>query len=44
MLDKGNYYQYYQKGLLESDTRIWKEEKVSGTITTTPKVKIGGGI
>lgn len=43
MIDKGNYYQYYQKGLLESDTRVWKEEKVVGTITTTPKTKIGGG-
>lgn len=31
---KGNYYQWYKKGLLEHDTRAWKEEKVSETLCT----------
>ena len=46
MIDKGNYYQWYEKGIFESETRAWKVEYSSGTITTTPKTKIaesGGG-
>ena len=34
MIDKGNYLQWYQKGHHEHDTRAWKEEKVSETLTT----------
>lgn len=34
MIDKGNYYQWYVKGLLEHDTRAWKSEKVSETLCT----------
>ena len=43
MIEKDNYYQYFIDGYLECDTRIYKPDKVSGTITTTPKMKIGGG-
>lgn len=32
MIDKGNYYQWFQDGYQEHDTRAWKEEKVSGTL------------
>ena len=39
MVDKGNYYQWYEKGHFESETRAWKEEKVSGTLCAS-----GGGI
>jgi hypothetical protein len=34
MIDKGNYIQWYKKGLQEHDTRAWKEEKVSETLCT----------
>lgn len=34
MIDKGNYYQWYQKGYQEHATRAWKEEKVSETLCT----------
>ena len=46
MIDKGNYYQWYEKGHYESETRAWKENQVSGTLTTTDKTKIamGGGM
>lgn len=46
MKDKGNYYQWYEKGYLESNTRAWKDNKVSGTLTTQEgymKVATGGG-
>ena len=46
MIDKGNFYQWYQDGMYESMTRAWKEEKVSGTLTCREdgiKVACGGG-
>ena len=46
MIDKGKYYQWYQKGYHEHMTRAWKEEKVSGTLTCRDdgvKVASGGG-
>ena len=45
MIDKGNYYQWYEEGHFESETRAWKDTKVSGTLTTSDKTKIviGGG-
>lgn len=45
MIDKGKYYQWYEKGHYESETRAWKDIGVSGTITTSDKTKIecGGG-
>lgn len=46
MIDKGNYYQWYQKGYHEHMTRAWKDNKVSGTLTCREdgiKVKISGG-
>ena len=42
MIDKGNYYQWYVKGHQEQETRAWKENKVSGTLCTNGKMKIGG--
>ena len=38
MIDKGNYYQWYQKGWLEHSCRAWKEDKVMETLTC------GGGV
>ena len=38
MIEKSNYYQWYQKGHQEHETRAWKEEKVSGTLCA------GGGV
>ena len=43
MIDKGNYYQWYEKGHYESETRAWKDTAVSGTLTTSDKTKIVGG-
>lgn len=40
MIDKGNYYQWYVKGLLEHDTRAWKSEKVSETLCTRGGTKV----
>ena len=40
MMDKGNYYQWYVKGLLEHDTRAWKSEKVSETLCTRGGTKV----
>ena len=40
MIDKGNYYQRYVKGLLEHDTRAWKSEKVSETLCTRGGTKV----
>ena len=40
MIDKGNYYQWYKKGLLEHDTRAWKSEKVSETLCTRGGTKV----
>ena len=37
MIDKGNYYQWYQPGHIEQDCRAYKE-KVMGTLMTS-----GGG-
>ena len=42
MIDKGDYFQWYEKGHYESDTRAWKD-RVSGTICTTPKIKYASG-
>ena len=33
MIDKGKYYQWYEKGHFEHLTRAWKENTVSGTLT-----------
>lgn len=45
MIEKENYYQWYEKGHYECETRAWKDTKVSGTLTTNnkTKVEIGGG-
>ena len=43
MIDKGNYYQWYEKGHYESETRAWKDTKVSGTLTTSDKTKVECG-
>lgn len=40
MMDKGNYYQWYVKGLLEHDTRAWKSEKVAETLCTRGGTKV----
>lgn len=40
MIDKGNYFQWYQEGYLEHDTRAWKEEKVCGTICAGGDIKM----
>jgi DNA (cytosine-5)-methyltransferase 1 len=40
MIDKGNYIQWYKKGLQEHDTRAWKEEKVSETLCTRGGTKV----
>lgn len=40
MIDKGNYYQWYQKGYQEHATRAWKEEKVSETLCTRGGTKV----
>lgn len=40
MIDRGNYYQWYQKGYQEHDTRAWKEEKVMETLTTRGGSKV----
>lgn len=42
MIDKGDYFQWYEKGHYESETRAWKD-RVSGTICTTPKTKYASG-
>lgn len=44
MIEKENYYQWYEKGHYECETRAWKDTKVSGTLTTNnkTKVEIGG--
>ena len=38
--DNENYIEWKQKGLLDSDCRAWKENKVAGTITTNGKTKV----
>lgn len=38
--DNENYIQWKEKGLLDSDCRAWKDDKVSGTLTTTDKQKV----
>ena len=38
MIDKGNYYQWYVKGLFESQCRAYKINNSIGTLTTN-----GGG-
>lgn len=46
MIDKGNFYQWYEKGHFEHLTRAWKDSKVSGTLTCREdgiKVACGGG-
>ena len=40
VVEKENYYQWYQKGYLEHDTRAWKEEKVSETLCTRGSTKV----
>ena len=35
-----NYIEWYEKGKLDVDCRAYKEDKISGTIMTTPKNKI----
>ncbi len=35
-----NYIEWKQKGLLDSDCRAWKENKVAGTITTNGRTKV----
>jgi len=40
VIEKDNYYQWYQKGYLEHDTRAWKEEKVSETLCTRGSTKV----
>ena len=40
MIDKGNYFQWYQKGYMEHDTRAWKVEKVSETLCTRGGTKV----
>ena len=45
MIERDNFIQWHEKGHYESETRAWKEDKVSGTITTSDKMKVcsGGG-
>lgn len=38
--DNENYIEWKQKGLLDSDCRAWKDDKVAGTLTTNGKVKV----
>ena len=38
--DNDNYIEWQRDGFLDSDCRGWKDEKVSGTLTTTNKTKI----
>lgn len=38
--DNENYIEWKQEGLLDSDCRAWKENKVAGTITTNGKTKV----
>lgn len=38
--DTENFIQWKQKGFLDSDCRAWKDESVSGTLTTNGKNKI----
>lgn len=38
--DNENYIQWQQQGLLDSDCRAWKDDKVSGTLTTSDKQKV----
>ena len=40
MIDKGNYFQWYVKGLLEHDCRAWKSEKVCETLCTRGGTKV----
>ena len=35
-----NYIEWYEKGKLDVDCRTYKEDKISGTIITTPKNKV----
>ena len=34
MIDRGNYYQWYVKGLFESQCRAYKTNNSIGTLTT----------
>ena len=44
MIDKGNFYQWYQDGMYESMTRAWKDSKVSGTLTCREDgIKVASG-
>lgn len=43
MIERDNYIQWYEKGHYESETRAWKDAKVSGTITTSDKTKVVSG-
>ena len=44
MIDKGKYYQWYQKGYHEQMTRAWKDSKVSGTLTCREDgIKVASG-
>jgi len=38
--DNENYIQWKQEGLLDSDCRAWRDDKVSGTLTTSDKQKV----
>ncbi len=40
VVEKENYYQWYQKGYQEHDTRTWKEERVSETLCTRGSTKV----
>lgn len=40
MIEKDNYFQWYQKGYQEHDCRAWKEDKVMETLTTRGGSKI----
>ena len=35
-----NFIEWKQKGFLDSDCRVWKDDKISGTLTTNGKNKI----